>query len=52
VVERLQCFEIKTCSNENCSSEYIILMAVFKTAMSDTDSSFEDRENDSDVEVK
>lgn len=52
MVERLQCFEIETCANENCSAEFIILMVMLKTAMSDTDSSFEDRENDSDVEVK
>ena len=42
----------QACSNEHCSAEFIILMVVFKTPMSDTDSSFEDVESDSDVEVK
>lgn len=42
----------ETCSNEHCSAEFIILMVVFKTEMSDTESSFEDMESDSDVEVK
>ena len=30
----------------------IILMFIFKTEMSDTDSNLEDRENDSDVELR
>ena len=42
----------ETCSNEHCSTEFLILMVVLKTEMSDTDSSFDDMESDSDVEVK
>jgi hypothetical protein len=42
----------ETCPNENCSPEFIILMVMLKTTMCDTDSSFEDVESDSDVEVK
>jgi hypothetical protein len=46
------CGSRETCLNENCSPEFIILMVMFKTTMCDTDSSFEDVESDSDVEVK
>ena len=42
----------ETCSNENCSAEFITLMVMFKTTISDMDSSIEDMESDSDVEVK
>jgi hypothetical protein len=42
----------ETCSNENSSAEFILLIVMFKTTMCDTDSSFEGVESDCDVEVR